>query len=33
MTVQVGHDQPTKGFIIDELRDVYSVEHNIEFIE
>ncbi|RKR82148.1 uncharacterized protein DUF4365 [Mucilaginibacter gracilis] len=26
-------DQPARGFVIDEQRDVYSVEQNIEFIE
>ncbi len=31
--VQSGKDQSSNGFVIDELRDVYSVEQNIEFIE
>ena len=31
--VQGSNDQPSKGFVIDEQQDVYSVEQNIEFIE
>lgn len=33
MRIQADGDQPAKGFVIDELRDVYSVEQNVAFIE
>ena len=31
--IQAGREPSTKGFVIDEQQDVYSVEHNIEFID